>query len=370
MIINRITTAGVLIAVATVAGAPAEAQQRPHPRPMSINEWLQAERNNANMQRAVEEYERARYGTATPQQAYRPQAAYQPPSYGQPPQPAYRTYAPEQAQAPTGAPQAAPAQPVAPQPLTSNEPPGYQQPQYPQQQYRQPQYSQQQYQQPQPYPYQAQAGGQIPQQPNQPDTYQVPPNAVSKIERDMQEITPTSSTDRGYYVAGHLGWSTAADAKFESATSSVEPATSLFAFQAEGAMGYKFANGISFELAGNYNYAEFDDTDGYASVFAVMPNAKVEFDIGQPVHPYVTGGVGFGILNAEDPSATVTGSDSGLALAYQLGFGAMYPINLQTSLDFGYRYFGTSEADLDLNGTAYTADYGSHTLMLGLRHQL
>lgn len=356
MITHRFQLACAVAMTGVLLNLGAHAQQRPPLRPMSISEWLQAESNNANMQRAREEYERARFGTASPQPQYQqPQPTYQQPYY------------PEQAQIPQSAPQAAPQTPVQPQPLSPGQAPAYQQPQY-QQQY-QPQY-QPQYQQPQPYPYQAQPGGQLPQQPSQPNTYQAPPNAVSKIERDMQEITPASSTDRGYYIAGHLGWSVAADAKFESATNSTEPATSLFAFQGEGAYGYKFANGISFELAGNYNYAEFDDTDGYASVFGVMPNAKVEFDIGHAVQPYVTGGLGFGLLNAEDPSATVTGSDSGLVLAYQLGFGAMYPVNLQTSLDFGYRYFGTSEADLDLNGTDYTADYGSHTLMLGLRHQL
>ncbi len=351
---NRLTGICIGLAVATLAACAASAQQRP----MSINEWLQAERGNANMERAIREYERARFGTPSRQ----PQ---QPPAYQQP------YYPPQQAQTP----QAAPAQPVQPQPLTPNQqqPQPYQgqQPVYPQQQ--QPVYPQQQqpqYQNQQPYPYQAQPGGQLPQRPSQPNTYQAPPDALEKIDREIQKVTPAKSTERGYYVAGHLGWTAAAETNFESSTATTSPSTSLLAFQAEGAGGYKFANGISFELAGNYNYAEFDDTDGYASVFAVMPNAKMEFDIGQPVLPYVMGGAGFGFLNAEDPATGITGSDSGLTFAYQLGFGAMYPINLQTSLDFGYRYFGTSEADLDLNGTEYTTDYGSHSLMLGIRHQL
>lgn len=363
MIINRITTAGVLIAAATVAGAPAEAQQRPQTRPMSINEWLQAERNNANMQRAVEEYERARYGTATPQQAYRPQPAYQPPSYGQPPQPTYRTYAPEQAQAPTGAPQAAPAQPVAPQPLTPNEPPGYHQPRYPQQQV-QPQSP--------PYPYQAQPGGQLPQYSNQQNTYQVPPNALEKIDKEYRgNGASTGAMDSGFFIGGNIGWSPYVVTTFTTGSTTSEPEMSLLAYQVSGNVGYKMDNGVSFDLAALYNYADIDSRDGYTSVLAVIPSAKYEFDVNTRLKPYITGGIGPGILTAEDiTSSYPDNSDSGFIMAAQIGAGLMMPLSDKTSLDFGYKILGTSDAELDLNGRAFTGSFVSHSLLFGFRHQL
>ena len=280
--------------VAGIAGH-ALAQQRP----MSINEWLQAESGNVNMQRAIQEYERAQHGTATQPPAYQAQQyrqpQYQQPQYQQPqyqapqyqapqyqaPQQTYQQqpyYPQQQAQtpqtAPQGAPHAAPQQPVQQQPIQ---------------------------QQPQPLtPGQTQPQGQLPKQPNQQNTYQVPPDALEKIDREAQKVTPAAFSNRGYYLGGHFGWTIGSATTFDDAASSFEPEASLFAFQMEGAAGYKFNSGLSMELAGSYNYTEFDDSEGYASVFAIMPNAKMEFDIGHPVLPYVTGGVGVGVVNAED----------------------------------------------------------------------
>lgn len=366
MIINRITTAGVLIAAATVAGAPAEAQQRPQMRPMSINEWLQAERNNANMQRAVEEYERARYGTATPQQAYQPQPAYQPPSYGQPPQPAYRTYAPEQAQAPTGAPQAAPAQPVAPQPLTPNEPPGYHQPRYPQQQV-QPQSP--------PYPYQAQPGGQLPQYSNQPNTYQVPPDALEKIDREYNPTGSTGTPLSGIYVNAHLGLPLVPQQAYSDSTSTGGADFSPLGIYADGALGYKFNDKFSVEFEGSYQQVDYEEArvSGGVSVIALLVNGQYTHQMRGGSSWYGTVGMGLAQhkISDADVSGTSTSFDgSDTVLAYQLGGGLLIPIDGHTSLDLGYKYFGTNAADISSTYGDFTAEYSSHVFMLGLNYQL
>ncbi len=48
----------------------------------------------------------------------------------------------------------------------------------------------------------------------------------------------------------------------------------------------------------------------------------------------------------------------------------MYPVAHGTALDFGYKFPGTTEADLKLDGTEYTADLASPTFRSGARHQL
>lgn len=324
--------AGIVAAglVAGIAGN-ALAQQRP----ISINQWLQAESGNVNMQRAIQEYERAQFGTAT-----------QPPAYQAPQYQAHQYQAPQyQAQAP----QAAPQQPV--QRL-----PQYQQPVFPQQQ--------------QPYAYQAQASRQIAQQQNRQNTNQPARNNLEKIDRDAEQDSIAAFANRGFYVGGHFGWSFSSDTAFDDPVSNIEPEASAFGFQMEGAAGYKMNSAFSLELSGSYNYTGFDETSGYASVFAIMPNARYEVATNQRIAPYISGGLGLGVLTAEDPSSTVTGSSSGLAVAWQFGIGAMYPVDLQTSLDFGYRYFATADVELDFNGEEYDASYGSHTFMVGIRRQI
>ena len=356
---NRITALCLGLAATAVLAGTASAQQRP----MSINQWLQAERNNANMERAIREYERARFGTASqqPQQPYRSQPQYRAPqpTYQQPYSP------PQQAQTP----QAAPQQPVQPQPLTPN-------PQQPQpHQGQQPVYPQQQYQpSPQPYPYQTQSGGALPQHSNQPNTYQAPPDALEKIDNEYNPERLTGGPSR-FYLGGHLGWPFLMTANVDAATADNELDMSMLAFRAGGTVGYQFGKGFSAELEGSYQLAEQKGSaDGMIAVLAFMPMARFEFNRGHnSISPYITGGLGFAQFSADDLQQLLTGatdSDSGLAMAYQFGTGVTYPITGKTSLDFGYRYFGTTDADLELFDIEYSGNMSSHTLLLGIKHQL
>jgi len=340
------TAAGVIVSALAISAVPdANAQQRP----LSINDWLQAERSNANMQRAVEQYERARFGTVTP-----PQPQYRMPQYQQP-------QYPQQAQAPAAAPQ----QPVQQQPMP-------QQPtmQQPAQSQPQPLYPNQQ-----PYANQAQPGSQLPQGQAGQNTYQVPPDALEKIDREYNPANPDGSFPSKFYLTGHLGWPFMMDANVDASTDDNSLDMSMLAFRAGGGVGYKFGNGFSAELEGSYQFAEQDgSSDAVISVWALMPMARLEFNSGYSnLSPYITGGLGLAKFQADDLEQFFTGekaSDSGLAMAYQFGAGATYPLSGKTSLDFGYRYFGTTDADLELLSTEYSANMTSHTLLLGVNHQL
>lgn len=376
MTTQRLSLVCAAMVAASVLGTGADAQQRPQPRPqshpMSINEWLQAERNNANMQRAREEYERARYGTATPQrQPVQPQ--YQQPQY-RPPQPTYQQpYYPEQAQT---SPQAAPQTPVQPQPLSPDQPPQYQQPQ----QWQQPN-------QPQTYP--AQPGGQIPQQPNRQNTYQAPPNALEKIDKEYKNSSPGFGGGTGYYVSVNLGWPFVGSSTYDFGSAEVDAEASMLSFNVSSALGYKLGNGLSLELAGAYHLATYDEitataagtgfsisndsVDGTSAVAALLANAKFEMPLSNNVAPYVIGGIGPAIhfINSVKGSGgTASIDDSALTMAYQFGTGVMIPISNRTSLDVGYRYFGTMDTEMEFSGLEFDADFSSHSLMIGFTQQL
>lgn len=335
--IPRTTISIITCAVLVAAASGVSAQQRP----LSINDWLQAERANANMQRAVEQYERARFGTVTP------------------PQPQYQ----QQAQTPSPAPQ----QPVQQQPI-----------QQPQPLFPAPQ---------SPAP-QAAPGGQLPQGPTGQNTYQVPPDALEKIDREYGKGSPAlASAASGYYVAAHVGWPFVGSSEYDFSGAAIDADMSMLSLHASGALGYELANGLSLELAGTYQFSTVDeltasasgigisndDVDGSVSIFAMLANAKYELPIGQNFTPYILGGLGPGmhfINDVHGAGATSSIDDSAFVLAYQFGVGLMFPMNGRTSFDVGYRYFGTTDAEMEFDGNDFDADFSNHTLMIGVTHQL
>lgn len=357
---NRITALCLGLAATAVLAGTASAQQRP----MSINQWLQAERNNANMERAIREYERARFGTASqqPQQPHRSQPQYRAP------QPAYQqSYSPPQ-QAQT--PQAAPQQPVQPQPLTPN-------PQQPQPyQGQQPVYPQQQYQpSPQPYPYQTQSGGALPQHSNQPNTYQAPPDALEKIDKEYDPTGSGGSPINGFYVDAHLGLPLVPQQAYTDSSSVGGADFSPLGLYVDAALGYKFNDKFSVELEGGYQLVEYDEprVAGGVSIISVLANGQYTHALRDGSAWYATGGMGLAQhkISDADVSGTSTSFDgSDIVLAYQLGGGFLYPMSTRTSLDLGYRYFGTTGADINSTFGDFTAEYSSHVFMLGIKYQL
>lgn len=290
-------------------------------QPISIDDWLRSERDNANMQRAVEQYEQAKYGTVTRQPTPAPNT-YLP----QPSQPR-NTYGPEQAQLP-----GTDAAPQAPVP-----------------------------------------GGELPQRPNQQNTYKVPDNALQKIEKQYsRDELASGNTNTGTYIAGHIGWDIVPSQDYGAAGTAD---FSLLGFQASGAVGHKFDKGLSLELLGSYQHASYDErnVDGGVSMYALLANAKMEFEIRQPYAPYVSAGLGAGyhvISDANVASSSASLDDSALVLAYQFGAGVMYPLSERTTIDVGYRYFGTTPADMSSAAYDFTAEFSSHSFMIGVQHQL
>ncbi len=326
--------------VAGIAG-DALAQQRP----ISINQWLQAESGNVNMQRAIQEYERAQFGTATQPPAYQApqyrQPQHQQPQHQAPQQPYYPQQQAQTPQpAPQGAPQAAPQQPVQQQPQ-------------------------------QLIPGQAQPQGQLPQQPNQQNTYQVPPDALEKIDREYNpSAVDQEQATSPLYVSAHLGlplipqldYGVAGGADFEP-----------LGLYADAGVGFKFDKALSLDIEFSYLSNEFDENnvEGGIGMYAMMANATYEHNVGIGLVPYVTGGIGPALYRIEDATTStseLTGSD--IVFAYQFGTGLMYYISPKTALDLGYMYRGSTDASIDSPQLDYEAEFESHNLMVGLRHQM
>ncbi len=323
---SRLIAGFVAIAACASVAWDASAQQPPP----SIDAWLRAERTNENLQNGFDDYDRAKFGNriAPRRQPAQQYAPTQPQNYYQ--QSPAQTYAPEQAQAPAG-------QPPKWMPPAEGTPPGQG----------------------------------MPETQYQTNTRQVPPDALERIDREYGN-DGTQEISR-FYLTGHVGWPVFGTANFDSTSSENTVDLSLLAVRVGGGAGYWFGKSISGELEGTYQIAEFDgSSDATVSVWSLIPQIRFEMSDTSALKPYISGGLGLALFRAEDVvpiGNTSTATDSGFALAYQLGAGLAYQFSQKNAVDFGYRYFGTTDADLKLLGTEYASNTTNHTLMVGIRHQ-
>lgn len=322
---NRLIAGFVAIAACASVSWDASAQQPPP----SIDAWLRSERTNENLQNSFDDYDRAKFGNWVAPRRQPAQPYNQAPAQNYYQQPA-RTYPPEQAQAPAG-------QPPQWMPPTDS-----------------------------PMPSQGQ-----PDTRYQTNTRQLPPDALERLVREYGNDGNNQASR--FYLNWHVGWPIIGDANFDSTSSDRNVDTSMLAFRTGGGAGYWFGKNFSGELEGAFQVAEFDgSSDATISVWSLIPQVRYEMSNTMALKPYVVGGLGLALVNAEDVdflSTTSTGSDSGFALAYQIGGGLVYQFSQKNAVDFGYRYFGTTDADLKLVGTDYATNTHNHTLMVGMRHQ-
>lgn len=88
-------------------------------------------------------------------------------------------------------------------------------------------------------------------------------------------------------------------------------------------------------------------------------------------NPYLLGGAGIARHQMQDVVAggVTSVTSSAWTLAYQLGFGAEYPLTARWSLDASYRYFATLAPELkDANGDTFETAVASHNLLFGARY--
>jgi opacity protein-like surface antigen len=121
------------------------------------------------------------------------------------------------------------------------------------------------------------------------------------------------------------------------------------------------------------NGARFNNIDGNLGVYATMFNAYFDVHNSTPVTPYLGGGIGFATLHLSDTSLKGIGfgrlyNDSNAnVFASQVGAGMDIALNNRFSLDVGYRYFITENANMGSNFISSNLKFESHNMMVGFK---
>ena len=190
----------------------------------------------------------------------------------------------------------------------------------------------------------------------------------------------------GAYLAGDLGLSIPRDinASFNDTAVGVFDAdydldnSVLFS----GAVGMHVMPNVRGEFEIAYSKSDLGDGTvagtaaagaGDISRLAFMLNGFYDFKNTSQVTPYLGAGLGLARLNASKEALTSIDDESDTVFAYQLAAGVGYDINENVTLNLGYRWFDTAQADfkyastIPSTGTA-TDDFSDHQLRVGLRY--
>lgn len=199
-------------------------------------------------------------------------------------------------------------------------------------------------------------------------------------------VCSAASSEPGAYVSGFLGVSVPRDTRASGTDSTTDFDDSVKfdpGIYLGGSGGYDFG---MFRLEGelSYRYSEIDSItvqglpqfrriDGNLGVFAMMFNGFFDLHNESPVTPYLGGGVGFATLHLSDTFARGNagtffyGSGDDTVFAYQAGAGIDIALNKRLSMDLGYRYFATDNADFDSPETFTSMKFRSHNAVAGVR---
>ena len=150
----------------------------------------------------------------------------------------------------------------------------------------------------------------------------------------------------------------------------------------EGELSYKRGEFSSINTANltTGTTTRLTNLDGGLGALAMMFNCFIDLHNNTPVTPYFGGGAGFAALHIEDTFGTVaTGplagartqvyfDDDDAVFAYQAGAGLEIALNRRLSLDLGYRYLATAQANFNNNfNTETTLKFKSHNAAVGIR---
>lgn len=196
-------------------------------------------------------------------------------------------------------------------------------------------------------------------------------------------LSASIASAEGPYVRGHAGYSILNDSDIYASEGGI---TTSYTIEYEGgyllgaAVGYDFDMGrIEGEIG--YQSHELDRVkdifltgfppidsapiSGDISALSFLLNGYFDIDTGSPVTPFISGGIGAANIDIQD--LTVYGENiewgDDTVFAYQLGAGLGIAVNETITIDVGYRYFGTSDADID----GADLEYSSHNIYGGIR---
>lgn len=105
---------------------------------------------------------------------------------------------------------------------------------------------------------------------------------------------------------------------------------------------------------------------GNVSALTTLVNAYYDFDTGSRLKPYITGGVGFTLVDANFTVTGVSGvstSDKDTVFAYQIGGGLGYAVTDKITIEAGYRYLSGQDAKF----IGDTVSFSSSNITAGVR---
>lgn len=139
-----------------------------------------------------------------------------------------------------------------------------------------------------------------------------------------------------------------------------------------GAVGSRSTGGNNnrIELEVGYRTNDFDKikADGYSvsidgdiTTISLMGNIYLDIPTSGKFSPFIGGGVGYANIEGDLDSF---GTEDDNVFAYQLILGGSIAASRKLYFDLQYRFFGTEDPDFD----GLEAEYTTHNLMIGLRH--
>lgn len=117
--------------------------------------------------------------------------------------------------------------------------------------------------------------------------------------------------------------------------------------------------------------ASFTDPSAYGTTSTLLGLANAYLDIGlsRVFQPYLTGGIGFGVVDFDRHGVTTpVMDDSAFGFAWQGGAGLAINLDGGTKLDIGYRYVQVPSIDLEARDTTTSStDVSQHQFTFGIR---
>jgi outer membrane protein OmpA-like peptidoglycan-associated protein len=167
----------------------------------------------------------------------------------------------------------------------------------------------------------------------------------------------------GLYVGAGAGANFLQDNGLNKDSYDVGPAGNLY-------VGYGFGNGFRTDLEASIRENSHDGNN-HQTTYGLMANGYYDFDFGSPFVPYIGGGVGVALVDADFGSSGGSRyfESTKAKFAYQGIAGVAYNFAPNMAATLEYRYLGTQGPVFKDNGVRIKGDdNNNHSILVGLRY--